>query len=115
MKKKVSINEKKNKIFYIDNLLYHQEILDIILDYFTNPLKKRIKYRKIFDPKFKEIFDTIEWIELNFKDKEFDQLDVFFTIYYDIQPCHNLNDIKNKFIHYDYNIFKQQDFHNFEI
>ena len=36
MKKKVSINEKKNTIFYFDDLLYHQEILDIILDYFTN-------------------------------------------------------------------------------
>lgn len=113
-KKKVTFNENKNIILYYDNfILYYQEILDIIMNYFFYGITKKIKYRKIYDYNFKEIFDTIDWIDSNYKDQEFDQIDVFFTIYYDIKKFSNFTDIKNTFINYDFAIFNNCGFHNF--
>lgn len=112
--KKVLFDESKNIILYYDNLvLYYQEILDIIIDYFNYSISKKLKYRKMYNSNFKEIFDTIDWIETNFKNHDFDQVDVFFTIYYDIQKCDNLQDIKNLFVNYNFSIFDNCDFHNF--
>lgn len=107
--KKVVFNEKKNIIYNSIDLLYTQEILDIILNFFTYSIRKRIKYRNIYDSKFKEIFDKIEWIEQIFKNEEFDDFDVFFTIFDNLEENDNFNDIKNYIINYDYNIF----FYNF--
>ena len=113
--KKVSFNESKNTIFFYDDCLYTCEILDIIMNYFTSSIRIKLRYRNMYDSQFKEIFDTIEWIERNYKNEEFDEYDVMFTIFAELKNYDNFNDIKNTLLNYDFNVFNKCSFHNFEI
>lgn len=112
--KKVSFDENKNSTVYYENFnLFYQEILDIIINYFTDSIKKKIKYRKHYNYNFKEVFDTIDWILFNYKNKEFDEIDVFFTVFEDIKKYNDLQNIKKHFINYDFSIFNKCEFNNF--